>query len=215
MYGTGGHGLVAHEPGERVALVDQVGERHAAQIEVAPPRGLALAPVVEQEMREQAALGLRRCVVVAVRPDSPSVRRSIERRDVGHPLRRAVLLLGLGLAEVVEVDAELAPPPRAASSLEQPVAQRQRRAAVLLVVGADRLEQLVVAGLEPGLVGDDRAAALADALLQAREAVVALELLQRVALLADLQALPHDGVEVDEDLVAQQLVDLVLARRVL
>ena len=45
--------------------------------------------------------------------------------------------------------------------------------------------------------------------------MVALELLQRVAVLADLQALTHDRVEVDEHLVAQQVVDLVLARGVL
>ena len=45
--------------------------------------------------------------------------------------------------------------------------------------------------------------------------MVALELLQRVALLADLQALSDHGVEVDEDVVAQQVVDLLLARRVL
>ena len=45
--------------------------------------------------------------------------------------------------------------------------------------------------------------------------MVALELLQRVAVLADLHALPDDGVEVDEHVVAQEVVDLVLARGVL
>jgi hypothetical protein len=53
-----------------------------------------------------------------------------------------------------------------------PVTEGERRAAVLLVVGADRLEERGVAGGEPLLVGDDRAAALADRLLEADEAVV-------------------------------------------
>ena len=125
-----------------------------------------------------------------------------------------MLLLGLGFAEVVEVDAELRLGGRA-HRVEQPVAQRERRRAVLLVVGADGFEQLVVGGLQPRLVGDDRSAALADALLETDEAVVALELLQRVAVLADLQALADDGVEVDEHPVAQEVVDLGLARGVL
>src|SRR6185436_14812509 len=48
----------------------------------------------------------------------------------------------------------------------------------------------------------------------ADEAVVALERLDRVALLADLYPLAHDGVEVDQHLAPQELVDLLLTGRV-
>ena len=65
------------------------------------------------------------------------------------------------------------------------------------------------------LVGDDRAAALADRRLPADEARVALQALEAVALLAHLQALAHHGEEVDEHALAQEDVDLVLARGVL
>ena len=93
----------------------QVVDRLAAQVEVAPPRRLALAPVVEQQVREQPPLGLVGRVVVAVRRQA-SRQRLDERECVRHPIGGSVLLLGLGFAVVVEVDPELCLGLRGASS---------------------------------------------------------------------------------------------------
>ena len=92
--------------------------------------------------------------------------------------------------------------------------ERDRRAAVLLVVGADPLEQRVLLRLEPLLEEDDRLVAARD-LRRAHEPVQLLDLLDRVARDAGPQRLLHDAVEVDEQLLPQPVVDLALARRVL
>ena len=88
---------------------------------------------------------------------------AIERLDLGQPRRRRRLAAPRAPARASSSKST----PNSRRGLgrivtQQPVAQRERGAAVLLVVGADRLQQRVVAGLEPLLVGDDRAAALAD-----------------------------------------------------
>ena len=92
--------------------------------------------------------------------------------------------------------------------------ERDRRAAVLLVVGADPLEQRVLLRLEPLLEEDDRLVAARD-LRRAHEPVQLLDLLDRVARDAGPQRLLDDAVEVDEQLLPQPVVDLALARRVL
>ncbi len=151
LTGSGGIERVELEQPDRVALVDELLRRLAAQVEVAPPPRLALAAVVEQQVGEQLALG-----VVGAERGAISASTSGSHAGGGRAAPRA---------RARRSSAKSTPNSAAASAriaLQQPVAQRERRAAVLLVVGADRLEQLVVAVLEPRLVGDDRAAALAD-----------------------------------------------------
>src|SRR3954452_24873213 len=131
-----------------------------------------------------------------------------QRRYFGQPRRGRLRLLALRLAQRREVDSELRSRLHA-HPLPQPVAQRERRAAILLVIGTDRLQQRGLAALEPVLIGHDRATALTDRGLRADEAVMALEVLERIALLADLEALADDAVEVNQHLPAQQLIDLL------
>ena len=92
--------------------------------------------------------------------------------------------------------------------------ERDRRAAVLLVVRADPLEQRALLGLEPLLEEDDRLGPARD-LGGALEPVQLLDLLDRVARDPRPERLPDDAVEVDQQLLPQPVVDLALARRVL
>ena len=92
--------------------------------------------------------------------------------------------------------------------------QLVQRAAVLLVVGADLLEQRVLPRLEPLLEVDDGLAPAGD-LGRALEAVQLLHGLDRVARDRGAERLAHDPEEVDEHLAAEEVVDLVLARAVL
>ena len=88
------------------------------------------------------------------------------------------------------------------------------RAAVLLVVALDLREERLVAGLDPGLEGDDRIVTTLHLGL-ALEAVERLDRLDRVARRRGAERLAHDPVEVDEHFLAQEVVDLALARPVL
>ena len=92
--------------------------------------------------------------------------------------------------------------------------QLVRRAAVLLVVALDLLEDRVVAGLDPLLEAHDRLVA-ARYLGGALEAVELLDRLDRVAVGRGPQRLLDDAVEVDQHLLAQEVVDLLLPRAVL
>ena len=70
------------------------------------------------------------------------------------------------------------------------------------------------AGVEPALVfhdGADRALHVA----RARWHVQVLDVLERIARRADHQALQHDRIEIDEDVVAKEFVDLEFTRAVL
>src|SRR5207302_169992 len=96
---------------------------------------------------------------------------------------------------------------------EQPLMELVERAAVVLVVGADVLEDLALARLEPLFERDHRAAAAAH-LLAALEAVERLDLLDRVAVEREPHRLADDAEEVDEHLAAQQVAELGLARAV-
>ena len=100
------------------------------------------------------------------------------------------------------------------TELQQPAVQLVERAAVLLVVGADRVEDVLRARLQPLLERDGRAAPAAD-VLRALEAVELLDLLDRVAVEREPERLLRDPIEVDEHLAAEQLVELGLARPVL
>ncbi len=103
---------------------------------------------------------------------------------------------------------------------QQPVAQLEGGDAVVLVVVGDLGDErsgLVVAALGAGggeLVVDDDALRAPLDLALAGVHVEGLELLDRVRALRHPDAGSHDGVEVDEDAVAQQLVDVVLAHAV-
>src|SRR6185503_10587409 len=97
---------------------------------------------------------------------------------------------------------------------EQPPVQLERRPAVLLVVALDVPQERLVARLEPRLEGDDGVVAALDA-RRALEPVERLDRLDRVARRGDAERLAHDPVEVDEHLLAQEVVDLALARPVL
>ena len=92
--------------------------------------------------------------------------------------------------------------------------QLEGGAAVLLVVALDLLEQRVVTRLDPLLEADDGLVAAGD-VRGADEAVELLDLLDRVALGRGADRLPDDAVEVDEHLLAQEVVDLGLAGAVL
>ncbi len=83
-----------------------------------------------------------------------------------HEARRGDELVG-GVAANVEprdrpANRELERPHVRPRERSQPVAQGERGAAVLLVVGGDPVEESALAGLEPALVVDDRLAAAAD-----------------------------------------------------
>src|SRR4051794_5265619 len=104
-------------------------------------------------MRQQPPLGLIGVVLLPVRRKLCG-QRSDQRQRIGHPLRRSMLLLRLWLAKFVKVDPELN---RGSWThlIEEPVAKREGRGAVLVVVRAYGFEQPVVSGLKPGLVGND------------------------------------------------------------
>ena len=97
--------------------------------------------------------------------------------------------------------------------LDEPVAQRQRRPAVFLVVLGDRRKHRRVLRLDPLLVRQHGAHPALD-LGPSRERRERFDLLQRVAVDAGPKALAHDRVQIDEDVAPQQLVHRVFARRV-
>ena len=140
-------GHVGLEIGDHVALVEQVLERLVAQLEVPPPRRLALAAVVEQQVC--------RSDVARPRQRRPRRRRRQAQRSAARSSARASGIhfggpcssSGSGSRRSSKSTPNCARPPGA--SRQQPVAERERRRAVLLVVGADRLEQLLLAGLQP------------------------------------------------------------------
>src|SRR5690606_25171956 len=105
------------------------------------------------------------------------------------------------------------------TQLLEPVAQPGRRDAVLAVVALDGLDvrrEARVVGLARLDGPLDRAAARGRGaqVLLALEAEERLELLDRIALDARFERVLDDGVEVDEELGAQDRVELGLACRV-
>src|SRR5439155_8140824 len=94
---------------------------------------------------------------------------------------------------------------RLVAKAEQPVAELERRDAVLLVVLGDLVEDALLARLDPLLVGDDRLAALGHSRVALLH-VEGLDLLDSVARLRDPDALLDDLVEVDQHTLAQEVV---------
>ena len=95
----------------------------------------------------------------------------------------------------------------------QPVTQRQRRPAVLVVVGGDARQGRLVTRLHERLVRQHGARATPDVGLPG-EPRQRLDLLERVARDPGAQPLAHHRVQVHEDFPAQQIVHRVLTRRV-
>ena len=101
-------------------------------------------------------------------------------------------------------------PPRHPSRavVDQPVADRQRGADVVLVVPGDALQARAVAVAHPVLVLDDRAGAAVD-VVGALVAGEPLDVLQSVGLHADLQGAGDDRVQVDEQPAGDEGFDLL------
>ena len=91
--------------------------------------------------------------------------------------------------------------------------QQPGRAAVLLVVGGDLVETLLIAAVEPPFIGDDARAGLGDRVV-ALAHVQRLDVLQRIRLARGEERLLDDPVEIDEHFAAEQSVDFSLARAV-
>ena len=185
------------EPADRRAVADQLVVVELRPAEPRPPLGPRLALVVVEQVREQPP---RLALLGAV--EQPRLQR----------LARGVALLGLLRRRALvgrQPPRHLGRPDRA-----QPLVQLERRAAVLLVVALDLLQDRVVAGLDPLLEADDRLVA-ARHVGDAHEAVELLDRLDRVAVGRGAERLLDDAVEVDEHLLAQEVVDLLLARAVL
>ena len=143
-------GAVGLELPDRLGVVDEVGRALTEPLEEGPPDGLRLAPVVLQELRGQVARALvvgEGVRVVGEIGEELGAQSLALRERLGRLLAHLARLLGLGPRELPPVlGLGLGPP------LEQPVPEEQRREAVLLVVGADRLQELVAAGVAPLLV---------------------------------------------------------------
>ena len=189
------------EPADRfgVALLELLA-RPPDPVEERPPDGLRLAPVVEEELREQPARPVGFADVVGILGQAGEQSRA--------------QLLGLDcaggrLARLLRLRLRRVPGPLG----QQPVAELHRRDAVLLVVGGDVVEDLRVAAHEPVLVHHDRVVARLQVGVPLE--VERLDVLEPVVLVRDAQPLRDDLVEVDEDLAAEQVVELLLARPVL
>ncbi len=99
---------------------------------------------------------------------------------------------------------------RFGTALEQPLAQKIRRATVVAVVGFDVFAKLVLAPLQPFFEHDDRLIAM-PGLGRAPKTVKRLHFLEAVAVGRKRHRLPQDRVEIDEHLRAQQIVDFILS----
>ena len=172
-----------------------------------PTTRLVLAPMPVEQVGEQPP---RLLLVVSASARPSDVRRAVARAALRVrccSLARASLD-GSGVSSTGRgtVGARCI---ASARSRLQPVAQSQRRDAVVAVVALDRVAHapaavaLDASELERVL---DRAQARPGVRERhvAREAVERLEVLDRVALDAGAQPLAHDGVEIDEALGAQQ-----------
>ena len=206
---------------DRLALVDEVGVGHAAQLVVAPPERLVLAPVPAEQLGQQPGrpllVGRRRGGEV----DALEIARQRGHHlgDLGGAPLGLGRLGGLGLQGRAR-DLHAEPLPEVEPPGLEPVAEEPRAHDVVAVVALDAAEDLVAdealgggAAAEPGLELDDAAPGILQGDL-AGEAVEGLEALDRVALDAGADPLPDDAVEVDEDAAAEQPVDLLLAGRV-
>src|SRR5690606_23940701 len=207
------------EAGQAGEVLEALLLLHAGQLEELPPHGPRLAVVVLEQVREPLldlpALGVARA--------HGRVRRDRGEHALGQLAARAPRGLALGLRLGLRIlarrrAARLVRDARLRLPRAQPADQLEGRAAVLLVVVADLPEErrrppvARLARLPPGVVHDHRLHPALHVAL-ARRPMELLHVLERVARLAHPQRVTHDGVETDEDLRAQQLVERRLARR--
>src|SRR4051812_38004481 len=209
---------LAHDALDELELADRLGLLHEGvlrqthQLVEAPPRGLVLPPVPVDEVAHEPG----RLFGVAL------LGRVVRNRSCQALLEVTHRLLSGGKLLVRRVDltrrarqleAELARGLR--SAILQPIAQLLGADAVVAVVEADVLLDLAarVALLEHHLELDDARVRVSQLDL-ACVPVERLELLDRVALGPDANALANCAIQVHEDPTAQQLVELLLARRV-
>ena len=181
------------EPADRLGVLDELLGGHLDPVEVGPPDRLALAVVVVEQLRGELLARVEQL--------------RAERRALLLHRRERLRLDRLGQRERPERRERLGAP------LEQPVAQEPRRDAVLVVVLVDLAQERVVARLHPLLEDDDRGAAVLHLGL-ALEVEERLHLLQPVARPRGADAVADDAEQVDEDVAAEQVVELALARAV-
>ena len=201
---------VGQRPERRPAL-DVLLFREAATGEELPPRGLLLAPVELQQVRQQ--------------PPRPSVvgrRRVVGRRAAGErleqgrdPGRRLPLPFALVVPRGRPRRRFARPRLELTPALLQPVGETQRRKAVVPVVSFDFAAQFVRrpardARLQRRLEPDERPRRRRQP-DRAPETVERLQLLDGIALDRGPQPLPHHAVQVDEHVAAEQTVHLLPA----
>ncbi len=186
-----------HEAADRVGVLDQLVPVEGEVVEPLPPLGLGLAPVVVEKLREQ--------------PARIALLRAFEQRGLQ---LLALAGCGSGLVGWLAALGRGAPRCSVRPQPEQPPVQLVGGAAVLLVVALDVVEDGVVAAFHPFLEAHDRLVSAGD-LGGSLEAVDLLDRLDRVAVDRRAQRLLDDAVEVDEHLLAQEVVHLLLAGAVL
>jgi hypothetical protein len=182
---------------DRLGVVDEIGGRHlVASLEEPPPGWPRLAPVVFEQLSCQ-----------------PSRRAGRRPLDEGLPQRLAFPVGGEPVLSEITGREGVRPRNGFESLAEKPVAQRQRRATVLLVVGGDRLQSCSIARLHPVLVLEhgERPAAHTRTSLEAGQL---FDLLERIPWHPGAKPLADDLVQVDEDLSTQQSVHGILSRRI-
>src|SRR5262245_36604480 len=171
---------------DRFSVLEQLVAGHLAAREEPPPGGARLATVVLEQLTGEPA---RRSLVAA-----------------GH--ERLAQRFALPIGRLLLVGdfprfGDFGPHGIAGSVSQEPIAKRQRRPAIVLVVDGDGPKRLVVARVHPALVFQYRAGAGRDS-RSPQECGKSLDLLQRVARHTGPQALPNDTMQVHEDLATQQ-----------
>ena len=195
------------EPREAIWLVEELVVGHPVESEVFPPVDLVLASMPLEELSEDPL-----SLLFAGSPCWKTRGKCLrDRTDAREPLGELLAGLGdrLGRARHWMAVSSLY---LQAQPLE-PLAQLESRDAVVLVVRLDRLLDLrrQRAGVSPCdriLDRPELPRGLPEIHL-ARQPIERLELLDRVAVDARSQTLTNHAIEVDEDLGAQQLIELV------
>ena len=195
------------EPRDARSLVEELVLGHAVESKVFPPVDLVFASVPLEELREDP---LRLLGPVAVD-------RELRGQGLGHGanVRQSILELLIRLGERRGGSRDGLTPIafRFQTKPLQPIAQPERRDAVVAIVRADRLSDR---GSQGGRVPPrDRVldgAQVPGGLPKidlAREPVERLKLLDGVAVDSRAEPLPNHAVEVNEDLSAKELVELI------
>src|SRR5262249_12657350 len=174
---------------DRFSVLEQLVAGHLAAREEPPPGGARLATVVLEQLAGEPA------------------RRSLGAAGHERLAQRFALPVGrLLLFGDFPRRGDFGPHGIVGTVSQEPIAKRQRRPAIVLVVDGDGGKRLVVARVHPALVFQYRAGTGRNS-RSPPEFGKRLDLLQRVARYTGAQTLPHDAVQVNEDLAAQQLVD--------